>query len=293
MSRVRNTPRLSIHDRPGRLKLLLRRVRRHARLGLGIAGIGSVVLVGRMALRTAEPGGMVAAMQARFSRTAASAGLRVRHVEVEGRVNTPEHLLRAAVGVNRDDAILSVPLGPMKERIETLMSVQSVTIERHLPDRIVIRLVERQPFAVWQYQGKFSLVDRAGKVVEQDLTESRGLPLIVGAGAPAAAAPLIDALNETPGLLSRLVAAVRVGERRWNLRLTTGADILLPEGQEVAAIKRLMSLHQDQGLLDRPLKVVDMRLPDRLVVRPQVDARPEAKPEDPTPARGIPPRKPT
>jgi len=158
-----------------------------------------------------------------------------------------------------------------------------------LPDRIIVRLTEREPFAVWQFQGKFSLVDRAGKVVERDLTESRGLPLIVGAGAPAAAAPLIDALNQNPILLDHLVAAVRVGERRWNLRLNTGADILLPEGQERVAITRLMALHQDQALLDRPLKVVDLRLPDRLVLRPQT----EAKPDDPQPARGIVPRKPT
>lgn len=289
MSRVKTSPRLSIHDRPGRLKLMLRRARKHARLSIGLVGTISVLALGWLTLRSAEPGGMIATVQTRFSQTAASAGLRVRHIEVEGRVNTPEPLLRAATGITRDEAILSVKLGAVKERIESLISVQSVTVERRLPDRIVIRLTERQPFAVWQNQGKFSLVDRTGKVVEQDLTESRGLPLIVGVGAPTAAAPLIDALNQNPALLSRLVAAVRIGERRWNLRLNTGADILLPEAQEVAAIKRLMGLHLDQGLLDRPLKSVDLRLPDRLVVRPQTDA----KPEDAAPARGAPPRRPT
>ncbi len=289
MPRVKSSPRLSIHDRPGRLKLLLRRARRHARLGIGVTAGAALLGLGWIALRSAEPGGIVAAIQARASRVAANAGLRVRHVVVEGRVNTPEPLLRAAVGVARDEPILSVPLGPMKARIESLASVQSVSVERRLPDRLVIHLTERQPFAIWQFQGKFSLVDRTGKVVEQDLTDSRGLPLIVGAGAPIAAAPLIDTLNEYPALLSRLVAAVRVGERRWNLRLNTGADIMLPEGQEVAAIRRLMSLHQELALLDRPLKIVDLRLPDRLIVRPQT----EAKPEETPPARGAPPRKPT
>ncbi len=289
MPRMKTSPRLSIHDRPGRLKLALRRLRKHARLGFGV-GAGIAMLVGGwMVLRTAEPGGMVAAAQTRFSRAAANAGLRVRHVDYEGRVNTPEHLLRAAAGVTLNDPILSVPLGPMKERIETLISVRSVTVERRLPDRIVVRLEEREPFAVWQFQGKFSLIDRTGKVVEQDLTESRGLPLLVGAGAPMAAASLIDALNANPALLSRLVAAVRVGERRWNLRLNTGADVLLPENQEAVAIKRLMALHQDQGLLDRPLKIVDLRLPDRLVVRPQT----EAKPDETPPVRSAPPRRPT
>jgi cell division protein FtsQ len=165
--------------------------------------------------------------------------------------------------------------------------VQSARVERRLPNTIVVSLTERRPFAIWQFQGKFRLVDRAGQVVDQDLAEVKELPLIVGAGAPAAAAPLLDLVGKYPALLSRMVAAVRVGERRWNLRLNTGADVMLPEGAEQAALERLMTLHQGQALLDRPLKAVDMRLPDRLVVRPSV----EPKPDDAT--RGAAPRKPT
>ncbi len=63
----------------------------------------------------------------------------------------------------------------------------------------------------------------------------------------------------------------------------------MAESAAHAAIARLMGLHQDQGLLDRPLKSVDLRLPDRLIVRPQTDA----KPDDPNQARGTPPRRPT
>ena len=33
------------------------------------------------------------------------------------------------------------------------------------PGTIVVRLTERRPFAVWQIDGKFMLVDRDGKVV--------------------------------------------------------------------------------------------------------------------------------
>ncbi len=91
---------------------------------------------------------------------------------------------------------------------------------------------------------------------------------MVGAGAPVAAATLLDALTARPDLQSRVIAAVRVGDRRWNLRLNTGADVLLPEGHEVAALDRLETLEKTHALLDRPLQVVDMRLPDRLVIRP-------------------------
>jgi cell division protein FtsQ len=93
------------------------------------------------------------------------------------------------------------------------------------------------------------------------------LPLVVGLGANAGAAGIIDLLRAQPSIAGRVEAAVRVSERRWNLRLTGGADILLPEGHEAAAITRLVELHARDRLLDRPLATVDMRLPDRLVVR--------------------------
>ena len=167
--------------------------------------------------------------------------------------------------------------------------MQHATVERHLPGTIVVQLTERRPFAVWQSNGKFVLIDRAGQVVaEQDPVKDAAaftvLPLVVGAGAPESAAALLDQLAAQPGLKSRVAAAVRVGERRWNLRLNNGADVLLPEGQEAAAMAKLMELHGTQALLDRPLQTLDLRLPDRLVVRPQPE------PHGPVPSG---PRRPT
>jgi cell division protein FtsQ len=95
------------------------------------------------------------------------------------------------------------------------------------------------------------------------------VPVVVGPGAPAAAANLIDALADYPQIMSHMVAAVRVGERRWNLRMNNGADVLLPEGAEAPALAKLKELQSTYTLLDRPLQVIDLRLPDRLVIRPQ------------------------
>ena len=56
---------------------------------------------------------------------------------------------------------------------------------------------------------------------------------------------------------------------------------MLPEGHEIAALDRLVQLQQDHELLDRPLEAIDMRLPDRLVLRPQPPIRPRnRRPEE-------------
>jgi cell division protein FtsQ len=83
---------------------------------------------------------------------------------------------------------------------------------------------------------------------------------------------LLDALTARPVLQARVVAAVRVGGRRWNLLMMNGTNVMLPEGHAAAALDRLMQLQQSHALLDRPLAAIDMRLPDRLVLRPRPDA---------------------
>ncbi len=272
MPRVTRSPRNSVNDRPGRWKLLLRRQKRRLRPAGWLAFGMLVLLLGVTAVHSAAPGGMLAMLRDRLGGIAGFAGLRVTNVVIEGRANTPEPLLRAALGVNKGDPILGFSIEQARQRVETLSWVEHATIERRLPGTVVVYLQERRPFAIWQNQGKFVLIDRTGQVVaNQDVASFRQLPLVVGPGAPAAAATLIDALTDRPELQKRVVAAVRVGERRWNLQLDNGTNVMLPEGHEIPALDRLMQLQRDHALFDRPLAVIDMRLPDRLVLRPRVD----------------------
>lgn len=273
MPRVNRGPRNSVNDRPGRWKLLLRRQRKY----LWPAGwlMAALIVTGSLALtlRSGTQGGSVVTLRDRIGAATAAGGLRIQDVIIEGRANTPEPLLRAAIGVTRGDPTLGFSVEDARKRIETLSWVETATVERRLPGTIVVNLAERRPFAIWQNQGKFVLIDRSGEIVaNQDVSSFDKLPLVVGPGAPAAAAALLDALTARPALQSRLTAAVRVGERRWNLRLQGGMDVMLPEGAEIAALDRLMVMQQDHALLDRPLQAVDMRLPDRLVLRPLASA---------------------
>jgi cell division protein FtsQ len=274
MPRVTRNPRNSVTDRPGRLKLLLRRQKKYIRPASWLACGAGVFLFGVITVRSSAPSSTLATLRERVGSVTAVAGLRVNDVVIQGRANTPEPLLRAALGVNKGDPILGFSVEQARERIESLSWVEQATIERQLPGTVVVYLKERRPFAIWQNQGKFVLIDRNGQVVaNQNVAEFHTLPLVVGPGAPSGAATLVDALTDRPELQKRVVAAVRVGERRWNLQLSNGTSVMLPEGHEVAALDRLMQLQQQHELLDRPLAAIDMRLGDRLVLRPRQDEK--------------------
>jgi cell division protein FtsQ len=209
-------------------------------------------------------------------------GLSVQEIRIEGREFAPREALLTAIGITPGEAMLDFQPQAAKQRLEQIAWVETAHVERRLPGTIVIRITERRAFAVWQRDGRFSVIDREGRVMATERLEAFGpLPLVVGLGADRVAAPMIDLLRSAPEIADRVQAIIRVSDRRWNLRLQNGADIMLPEGHEEAAITRLAELQARDRLLDRPLAAVDMRLPDRLVVRMQ----PPAQPAAPTPAR--------
>ncbi len=255
-------------DRPSRLRIWLRRRRSLVRP----ASVGMLVLLAFGAIGYAvwavDPAGRARSFAEGFSSFGSGVGLTVQEVVVEGRNNTPIEFIRSALGVTRGDPLLGFSLDGARERLQTIAWVQRASVERHLPGRILVRLEERQPFAIWQNQGRFVIIDREGKTVASEGLDQFGpLPLVVGPGADRTAAAIHDLVAADRELAERTQALVRVNDRRWNIRLHSGTDILLPEGHEAAAIERIGELQREARILDRPLAAIDMRMPDRLVLR--------------------------
>lgn len=195
-------------------------------------------------------------------------GLVVDDVFVTGRERTDRDALLNALKLERGTPILAFEPQEAKGRIESLPWVADVVIERRLPDRIFLRLEEKQPLAIWQNDGKMVLIDLSGEEIKgASVAGHEHLPLVVGQDAPAHTMKLLALLSKTPDLKKRVKAAVRVGNRRWNLVMDTGVDIRLPEGQAAEAWLRLAQYQKSHDLLARDLTTIDLRLPDRLIVR--------------------------
>src|SRR5437773_216392 len=89
-----------------------------------------------------------------------------------------------------------------------------------------LRSRRAEPLAVWQHGSKLELIDREGGVIPVTrLDRFAKLPLVVGEGAARHAAELLDMLATEPELAARVSAAIRVGDRRWNLRIDNAIDV--------------------------------------------------------------------
>jgi cell division protein FtsQ len=197
-----------------------------------------------------------------------AAGLTVDEVLVEGRTESTRDQLLAAIGVKRNDPILAIDTGAIRDRILALGWVADAVVQRRLPGTLFVSIEERKAIAIWQHKGKFVLIDAGGAVIGTDgMDRYSDLKIVVGNDAPKHATELLEMLATAPQLMQRVRAAVWVGDRRWNLRLDDGIDIQLPETEPQMAWARLVQLDRDRQLLSQNVIAVDLRFGDRLVVQ--------------------------
>lgn len=225
--------------------------------------------------------------EARLIDASAALGLKVADIRIDGRETIERRTILKALGVRPGDPIVAVDPARLKDRLEALPWVHAAMVERRLPDTLYIRIVERKPLALWQHSGKIELIDRSGAVIPVPrLDRFAKLPMVVGPHAAAHAADLLATLASAPDLARRVSVAVRVGDRRWNLRIDNAVNVLLPAEGAGGAWAELARLDRRTGLLKRDLETVDLRLPDRLVLRLGPEALRGVQKEAPPPKKG-------
>lgn len=234
----------------------------------GAAGAAVLLAGGAAVLWAGGYVGLLADKAGNAARSAAiGAGFRVDRVTLAGRDRTGAADVEAALGPVFGESLLHLDLDAARARVEELGWVRAAAVSRLLPDQLHVSIRERAPAAVWQMSGKLHLIDADGAVIEEiGAYEWSALPLVVGAGAPEAAAGLLQALARHPDIAARTSALMRFGERRWNLRLRDGLDVRLPDEGYDRALDVLAGLQANHKTLDQPLAYIDLRDPDRMVL---------------------------
>lgn len=212
----------------------------------------------------------------------ADAGFSVQSLYLEGRSRTSMEEVNKAMSITKGDPILRISLDEVRQRLEKVESISQATVERALPGTLYVRIVEREPVALWQHQGKVALVDDNGAVMTGlDMEPYQQLPLIIGNDAPLHVHEVLSLLSEEPDLARRFAAAIRVGERRWNIRIASRQndiiEVKLPEVNVTGAWKKLGDMQESQQVLDRDIKEIDLRLEGRMFIKLAPDDIPGKK----------------
>jgi cell division protein FtsQ len=219
-----------------------------------------------------------------------AAGFRLASVSLEGNRHVRRAEILAAAGVTEEASLPFLDVEAARSRLKAIPWIADATVRKFYPDRLLITVTEREPFALWQLTGQVSVIAADGTVVAAlNHAGFAGLPLVVGPGAARKAGQFLPLLERYPQLRDQVRASILVAERRWNLRLKNGLDVRLPELDIDPALQVLAKLDRDHRLLSRDIISIDLRLPDRVTVRLPAEAaqaRAESQKDKPAKRKG-------
>ena len=175
------------------------------------------------------------------------AGLNVDQIETRGSPHMDAMTVNAIALKDQSRSMLLYDVGKTRGNLMEYGWVKDAQVSKRLPNIILVRIVERTPAAVWQYQGALNLIDRDGNFIDEVSANAMpDLPLVIGPGADRQEPAYQTLMVAAPALKPRVVAATWIGNRRWDLKFDTGETLSLPEGEELAA-KALKSFAEKDG----------------------------------------------
>lgn len=199
--------------------------------------------------------------------SASAIGFSIRDLSLSGQVQTTEADIAAALGLTEWTSLVGFDVEAARVQLEKLPWVKAATVRKAYPSALAIALTERRAVAIWQHGDDLSLIDDHGETIAE-FSDPRfaGLPLVTGAGAAAAVNALLPALAGNESIARRVIAHIRVGERRWDLRLDNGVTIRLPENGVEEALATLDGLAAEGDVFNRDVAAIDLRLKDRVAI---------------------------
>ena len=195
-------------------------------------------------------------------------GFRITSIALAGQRQVTREEVLTTAGVTGRTSLLFLDAADVRARLKSNPWISEATVLKLYPGRLHISVTEREAFALWQTNGKVSVISSDGTVVEPFVARRfANLPLVVGNGAETRAKEFLSLLNQYPQVREQMRAGVLVAQRRWNIKLKNGIDVRLPENDVAAALDMLTKLDREKKLMTRDVAAIDLRLPDRVTVR--------------------------
>lgn len=264
---------------PSRLKYRLERMwltpfyRRVLRLGVpsfALAMIAGLWLADedRRAAMTDSVTSVVTKVQSRDE-------FQVRVMTIEGASPVVDRALRAMLPVDLPASSFDIDLAALRLQVMQLDAIETIDLRIKPGGILSAQVKERQPAILWRHARGIDMLDAGGhRVASVTSREVRSdLPMISGEGAERATAEALELFDAAGPILPRVRGLVRRGERRWDLVLDFDQRIMLPEQGAVVALEAAIALHRAQDMLGRDIAAVDLRDPQRPVLRLGIDAR--------------------
>jgi cell division protein FtsQ len=195
----------------------------------------------------------------------------IKKIEFDGNDRVKDVILLKISGLKYKSNIFALSVHEVKRKLENIAWVKSAIVQKKLPDTIYVRIAERTPIAILQSKYKLYLIDTEGKILKNDgIGSFNNLPIVIGEGAEKEVGRLLNCLDKFPKICRQLVFAVRIGKRRWNMKINRGITVKLPERGISYALGILEEISDKDGFFNEDISSIDLRMLDRVIVTRKV-----------------------
>src|SRR5215813_3241422 len=104
----------------------------------------------------------------------------VQKLSVSGTKRVPENQVVAKAGFQIGTNVFRVDLEEMRKRVEDLDWVRYASVQRVLPDEIIITVVEREPIGLTRIKGEIYQFDIEAKILDPDPLTGQSFPILDG-----------------------------------------------------------------------------------------------------------------
>lgn len=193
----------------------------------------------------------------------------VRLLSITGASPELADAVRARLGIKLPQSSLDLDLDAIRAAAERLDAVDKAVVRLGAGNVLELLITERVPAWVWRSQGGVMMLDATGHRIAglAERSDRADLPLVAGAGANLAIPEAAALLAAAGPWADRVRGLIRISERRWDMVLDRNQTILLPAHDPVSAVRALVTLDHAEDILSRDLTTIDMRNPDRPVLR--------------------------
>lgn len=163
-----------------------------------------------------------------------------------------------------------INLKKIQQEVNTVALVKASSVRLCGPSIICIKIVQKNPLFIWQTDSsEFFVVNGEDRILRKaNSKDYRNLITIRAQGAPVEFSDELRFFIYSYNSLANLVESAVYNGYWWVLQLSTGTKIYLPVDKLEQATMTLMKDNLKYQILQRQLEYIDVRVPNKIFVRP-------------------------
>lgn len=172
--------------------------------------------------------------------------------------------LSAAASLPKNTPFYSIDLNNINANLLSVPGVKDSSVRRLPNGNLIINVSFHHFIASWTDGENYFPLSDDGTIANTPSSERPSAAILFRGPVPNNITEITNAAND---ILPYIDYIEWIENRRWNIQTNGGITIKLPEDNFAYEIARLITLNKKHNILDRDIKVIDMRDSARILIR--------------------------